>query len=127
MAERDEKIAEDLLRYSFSLAFGMALALSAVAAGGGGSEHLPVFTDTTEASGVRFHNENSATPEKYLIETMTGGVAMIDYDNDGWPDLFFVNGARFIPGRKTASRLIRAIRVIGTACIAITTTAHLPT
>jgi hypothetical protein len=78
----------------------MALSLSALAAGGASSEHLPVFTDTTESSGVRFHNENSATPEKYLIETMTGGVAMIDYDNDGWPDLFFVNGARIHSGQK---------------------------
>lgn len=78
----------------------MALALSALSAGGGGSEHVAVFTDVTEASGVRFHNENSATPEKYLIETMTGGVAMIDYDNDGWPDLFFVNGARIHSGQK---------------------------
>lgn len=36
---------------------------------------------------------NAATPEKHQIETMPGGVAVFDYDNDGRPDLFFTNGA----------------------------------
>ena len=54
---------------------------------------LPQFRDVTEASGVRFRNAASHTPEKYLLESMTGGVAMFDYDGDGWLDLFFVNGA----------------------------------
>jgi enediyne biosynthesis protein E4 len=58
------------------------------------------YTDATQASGIHFRNNNSATPEKYLIETMTGGVAIFDYDNDGWPDLFLVNGARIHPGQR---------------------------
>src|SRR5688572_10253104 len=37
--------------------------------------------------------EHSPTPERHLIETMTGGVAAFDYDNDGLIDLFFANGA----------------------------------
>jgi enediyne biosynthesis protein E4 len=41
---------------------------------------------------------NSPTPQKYLIETMGGGVAILDYNNDGLPDLFFVNGGRIISG-----------------------------
>src|SRR5712692_4262866 len=52
------------------------------------------FVDSTEVSGLHFLHRNSATPTKYLIETMTGGVAIFDYDQDGWPDIFFVNGAR---------------------------------
>lgn len=44
-------------------------------------------------AGVRFQFRNSATPTKYLIETMGGGAVIFDYDGDGWPDLFFVNGA----------------------------------
>src|SRR5262245_53067188 len=52
------------------------------------------YTDVTTASGVRFLHRNSATSSKFLIETMTGGVALFDYDNDGWLDVFLVNGAK---------------------------------
>ena len=52
------------------------------------------FTDITQSAGIDFKHENSATPNKYLIETMGGGVAMLDVDNDGRLDLFFTNGAR---------------------------------
>ncbi len=37
--------------------------------------------------------QNSATPERHQIETMPGGVAIFDFDNDGRPDIFFTNGA----------------------------------
>ena len=37
--------------------------------------------------------ENSATPNKYMIETMPGGVAVLDYNGDGRPDIYFTNGA----------------------------------
>ena len=42
--------------------------------------------------GVDFTLLNSPTPQKYLIETMPGGVALLDYNNDGLLDIFFVNG-----------------------------------
>ena len=51
------------------------------------------FRDITEQSGVTFTQENSATSNKYLIETMGGGVAVLDYDKDGRLDIFFTNGA----------------------------------
>jgi hypothetical protein len=55
-----------------------------------------IFEDITAKSGIRFKQESSRTSEKYLPESMGGGVAMLDYDNDGWLDLFFVNGAKFL-------------------------------
>jgi hypothetical protein len=53
-----------------------------------------VFVDVTQAVGVDFTHQHSPTSNKYLIETMGGGVAVFDYDNDGHLDLFFTNGAR---------------------------------
>jgi enediyne biosynthesis protein E4 len=52
------------------------------------------FTDGTQAAGISFEHRNSPTPGKYLLETMGGGVALLDYDNDGRLDLFFTNGAK---------------------------------
>ena len=52
------------------------------------------YTDITQSSGINFQARNSGTPHKYLIETMIGGVGVLDYDDDGWLDVFFVNGAK---------------------------------
>ena len=50
------------------------------------------FRDITQKSGIRFIHNNAAFGKKYLPETMGPGVAFIDYDNDGWQDIFIVNG-----------------------------------
>jgi enediyne biosynthesis protein E4 len=51
------------------------------------------FTDVTSLTKIDFKHAGSPTPTKYLLETMGGGVAIFDYDNDGRMDLFFTNGA----------------------------------
>jgi len=50
------------------------------------------FRDVTQQAGIRFVHNNGAFGKKFLPETMGPGVAFIDYDNDGWPDVFLVNG-----------------------------------
>jgi enediyne biosynthesis protein E4 len=50
------------------------------------------FRDVTEQAGIHFVHNNGAFGKKYLPETMGPGVAFIDYDDDGWPDIFLVNG-----------------------------------
>jgi enediyne biosynthesis protein E4 len=52
------------------------------------------FTDVTQPLAIDFKHENSPTSNKYLIETMGGGVAVLDYDSDGRLDIFFTNGAK---------------------------------
>jgi hypothetical protein len=50
------------------------------------------FRDVTQQAGIHFVHNNGAFGKKYLPETLGPGVAFIDYDNDGWPDIFLVNG-----------------------------------
>jgi len=58
------------------------------------------FRDVTAAAGIKFVHNNGAYGKKYLPETLGPGVAFIDYDNDGWPDVFLVNGMDW-PGHAT--------------------------
>jgi hypothetical protein len=51
------------------------------------------FEDSAAGAGVDFVLRNAAAGDKHQIEAMVSGVAVFDYDNDGWPDLYFVNGA----------------------------------
>jgi hypothetical protein len=52
------------------------------------------FTEITQAAGIDFTHQNAATTNKYLVETMGGGVALLDVDNDRRLDIFFTNGAK---------------------------------
>ncbi len=57
------------------------------------------FVDVTATSHITFVHDSGASPDKYMVETFGSGVAWIDYDNDGFVDLYFVNGA---PGAANA-------------------------
>jgi hypothetical protein len=55
------------------------------------------FEDVTRAAGIHFVHNSGAFGKKWLPETMGPGVAFLDYDNDGWQDILFVNGTAW-PG-----------------------------
>ena len=52
--------------------------------------NYPKLVDITSSTGIHFEHQSS--PEaKFIAESMSGGVALIDYDRDGWPDIYFTN------------------------------------
>jgi hypothetical protein len=57
------------------------------------------LTDITARAGIAFVHNNGAFGGKYLPETLGPGVAVFDFDKDGWQDILFVNGADW-PGHK---------------------------
>ena len=77
--------------------FKTSLAVILLSAGGfraAVNTPTPQFVNIVPASGVNFKLQSSRTMQKYLVESMPGGVALLDYNGDGLQDLFFVNGAR---------------------------------
>lgn len=56
------------------------------------------FVDVTRQSGVTFRHQSGAFGRKYLPETLGAGCAFLDYNNDGWQDIFLVNSTDW-PGR----------------------------
>src|SRR5579872_4858834 len=66
----------------------------------------PVF-EVASPRGLDFTLENFPTPQKHLIETMPGGVALLDYNNDGLLDIFFVNGGRITSPMQTPENFDR--------------------
>jgi len=74
-------------------------------------QRTPEFVDIAAKSGLNdvFYC-GSDTAKKYIIEALGGGVALIDYDNDGYLDVFFVSGSRlegFPPGQEPSNQLYR--------------------
>lgn len=76
------------LRLPLSVAWAVAVATATVLT----QPAPPRFRNVQPDSGVAFVLEHAPTPDKRLIETMPGGLAAFDYDDDGRVDLFFANG-----------------------------------
>src|SRR5437660_9689330 len=74
-----------------ALAVGLALVVK-TGVGAAPETSAIQFRDVTPQAGIHFLHNNGAFGTKYLPETMGPGVAFIDYDDDGWPDIFLVNG-----------------------------------
>lgn len=62
------------------------------------------FRDATEASGIHFIHTDGSSGRRYIVETVTCGLGLIDYDGDGYPDIFFLNGGS-LPGSPKPERL----------------------
>ena len=70
----------------------------------------PVFSDDAAPAGLRFVLDNGRSSLRQLPETMAGGVGLLDYDGDGWLDVYAVQGGTFPPGNgqgSTGDRLFR--------------------
>lgn len=71
------------------------------------SARYPQLVDMTVSTGIRF--EHLASPDqRYIVESMGGGVALLDYDGDGWLDIYFTNSPSVqmaLEGKKAKSAL----------------------
>ena len=90
----------------FALVFASAAAVLGTLASGEGAS--VVFTDTTQSAGIDWKHTNGESPDRYLIETMGGGVAFLDFDNDGLLDLCLVTGGT-TPRGKTDRQPLNAL------------------
>src|SRR5690348_7124732 len=61
-----------------------------------------IFTEITGSSGIRWRHSSGESSDRLLIEAMGGGVAFVDFDNDGWLDIFLVTGGETPHGRSPA-------------------------
>lgn len=68
---------------------------------------VPQLVDVTNKTGITFKHL-SAPEKKYIVESMSGGVLILDYDRDGWPDIYFTNAPTVdmaLKGQKARSAL----------------------
>src|SRR5215510_10414225 len=89
------------------LAFFASSLHSFPAPGHGLTHNQPVsFVDITRSAKIAFKHENGASAEKLMVETFGSGVAWLDYDNDGFLDLFFANGANLRAGKPSPGNVL---------------------
>ncbi|MBZ5586839.1 MAG: FG-GAP-like repeat-containing protein, partial [Acidobacteriia bacterium] len=87
------------MRWRVLLLGATAMAMAATVASG-----PIIFEEIAARAGLRFVADSSPTPNKNQPETMVAGVALLDYDNDGYLDVYLVNGAAIPSLRKESPR-----------------------
>jgi enediyne biosynthesis protein E4 len=102
MARYPKTAGDSILRTALLFLFPITAMFLCIAA-----EQPPLF-EVKQPRGVDLILQNSPTPQKYLIETMPGGVALLDYNNDGLPDIFLVNGGRITSPMQVPEKFDRA-------------------
>ena len=74
-------------------AFAVSLAIGSAAQGPSPDADAPIrFTEISRQAGIDVRHVNGASPDKHLAETIGSGGLFFDYDNDGWIDIFLVDG-----------------------------------
>lgn len=99
------KLSKMLLWWSL---FG-ALSLSQPVLAQNSRENVPQLVDITASTGIHFQHMSSPE-QKYIVESMSGGVALIDFDGDGWLDIYLTNApnvAMALAGKPARSALYR--------------------
>jgi len=96
------------------LALASAFLLPQVRGKKSGFSPLPALTpihfrEVAHSAGLDFVLQNHPTPRKHMIETMPGGVAAFDYNNDGRTDIFFTNGASIPSLEKDSPRFFNRL------------------
>src|SRR5712692_6495897 len=98
----------------FTLPVGLVISILALGPAAGGEKSSPQianFTDIAQTARLTMMNVfGGKDTKKYIIETTGTGVAIFDYDNDGWPDIFIVNGTTlegFPQGKAPTNHLYR--------------------
>src|SRR5262249_35567266 len=67
-----------------------------ITAGGFVKQGPVIFKDISEQAGLTAWKHTMGTPQKsYILETIGSGVALLDYDHDGWLDIYIVNGSTY--------------------------------
>src|SRR5438128_12488617 len=86
---RGHPAVKAFLRNLAALAAGSLLTVAAR------DEPVARFVDLAPSAGLAARTIiGGERTKEYILETTGGGVAILDYDGDGWPDIFFVNGSR---------------------------------
>lgn len=84
----------------FVLGVGVVLHQSEAATGG---QATAIYTDVTQQAGITWQHFSGESPDRFLIETMGGGVAFLDFDDDGLQDIFLVNGGETPHGKSVGA------------------------
>ncbi len=75
----------------------------------------PQFTNVASAAGLDFRHVNGGTPDRHLLEIMGSGGLFFDYDEDGWVDVFLVDGGSLVDAKVDATARDRLYRTAATA------------